>query len=192
MDNLLLETGFLAVFLAPARLWPNRAREAPPSHVVLWLLRWLLFRLMASSGLVKLASGDPTWRNLTALSYHFETQPLPTPLAWYAHQLPASVLRAACAGMFFVELVLPVLIFLPRRPRFVAFWGLVPFMAAIALTGNYTFFNLLTVVLCLTLLDDAALVRLLPLKWRSRVSPGSAPPRPAPRLLRWVRAGVDM
>ncbi|MBI2947101.1 MAG: lipase maturation factor family protein [Verrucomicrobia bacterium] len=169
-DNLLLEAGFLAIFFAPLRLWPNLAREAPPSRVVLWLLRWLLFRLMFSSGAVKLLSGDATWHNLTALTFHYETQPLPTPLAWYAHQLPVWFQKASCAGMFFVELVLPFLIFLPRRPRHVACWAFAWLMLAIALTGNYTFFNLLALALCVTLLDDFALARFAPQKWAGRIA----------------------
>src|SRR5207237_10155534 len=76
-DNLLLETGFLAIFFAPLRLWPKLSREMRPSPVMLWLLRWLLFRLIFSSGCVKVLSGDPTWHNLTALRYHYETHPLP-------------------------------------------------------------------------------------------------------------------
>ena len=72
------------------------------------LFRWLLFRLMLLSGLAKLTSGDPTWRNLTALRYHYETQPLPTPLAWYAHQLPLAVHRASVAAMFAIELLAAV------------------------------------------------------------------------------------
>ncbi|MBM3840506.1 MAG: lipase maturation factor family protein [Verrucomicrobia bacterium] len=169
-DNLLLEAGFLAIFLAPWRLWPGFARETPPSRLVLWLLRWLLFRLMFSSGAVKLLSGDAAWQNFTALTFHYETQPLPTPLAWHAHQLPVWFHEVACLGMFFVELVLPFLIFLPRRPRFLAFWGFLLLMAAIALTGNYTFFNLLTVALCVTLLDDFALARFVPRRWAERTA----------------------
>ena len=84
----------------------------------IWLLRWLLFRFMFMSGVVKLLSGDPNWWNLSALSYHFLTQPLPTPLAWYAAQLPPGVLKVATGGTFFIELVLPFLIFCPRRLRF--------------------------------------------------------------------------
>ena len=86
----------------------------------IWLARWLLFRFMFMSGVVKLLSGDPNWRNLSALNYHFLTQPLPTPLAWYAAQLPPGLLKAATGAMFFVELVLPFLIFCPRRLRFFA------------------------------------------------------------------------
>src|SRR5438132_13436746 len=88
-DTLLLETGFLAIFLAPLKCSPRLTQEGPPSRVVLWLFRWLLFRLMFMSGAVKLMSGDATWRNLTALQYHYETQPLPPWTAWYMHQLSA-------------------------------------------------------------------------------------------------------
>ena len=132
-DNLLLETGLLAIFFAPLRVWPNLARESPPSRVVLWLLRWLLFRLMFSSGMVKLLSGDATWHNLTALTFHYETQPLATPLAWYMHQLPLWFHKISCAGMFLLELVLPFLIFLPRRPRVLAFWGFLLLMLGFSL-----------------------------------------------------------
>jgi predicted DCC family thiol-disulfide oxidoreductase YuxK len=188
-DNLLLEAGFLAIFLATWRLRPNLACESPPSRVVLWLLRWLLFRLMFSSGAVKLLSGDATWHNLTALTFHYETQPLPTPLAWYAHQLPLWFQKASCAGMFFVELIVPLLIFLPRRPRLLAFWAFMMLMLAIALTGNYTFFNLLTIALCLTLLDDAALAKFVPSEWSGRTV--AVPNRPALSRsllqLRWAR-----
>ncbi len=98
-DVLLLETGFLAIFLAPLgrRLkWPE---PQSPSRIALWLLRWLLFRLMLESGLVKLLSGDPTWRNLTALTFHFETQPLPTWLGWQAAQLPTGPSPRSCVGV---------------------------------------------------------------------------------------------
>ena len=107
---------------------------------------------MFMSGVVKLISGDPNWRNLSALSYHFLTQPLPTPLAWYAAQLPAQVLKAATGAMFFVELVLPFLIFCPRRLRFVAAFGILLLQSCILLTGNYNWFNLQTMLLCLPLI----------------------------------------
>ena len=191
-DNLLLETGFLAIFFAPLRLWPNLAREAPPPRIVLWLLRWLLFRLMFASGMVKLLSGDITWHNLTALTVHYETQPLPTALAWYAHNLPLWFHKASCAGMFVVELAVPFLTFLPRRPRLLAFWIFALLMLGIALTGNYTFFNLLTVALCMILLDDFALVPFAPQKWLERVGAGPRPSwsRMPPRFLQWARAAV--
>ncbi|HWX22980.1 MAG TPA: lipase maturation factor family protein [Candidatus Binatia bacterium] len=158
-DMLLLETGFLAIFFAPLQLWLGSSRAPPPSRLVLWLLRWLLLRLMFASGSVKLLSGDPAWRNLSALNYHYETQPLPTWVGWYAHQLPASFQKVSTGLMFGIELVLPFLILGPRRVRQVPFFGFVFLQLLILLTGNYCFFNLLSLALCVTLLDDAALVR---------------------------------
>jgi predicted DCC family thiol-disulfide oxidoreductase YuxK len=161
-DILLLETGFLGIFLAPLQLWPRPSCAAPPSRLVLWLLRWLLFKLMFQSGCVKLLSGDPAWHNLTALTFHYETQPLPTWIGWYAHQLPVWAQKASALTMFGIELFVPFLIFAPRRLRRFACLIFVFFQALIFLTGNYCFFNLLTVALCLLLLDDAALRALLP------------------------------
>jgi hypothetical protein len=162
-DALLLETGFFALFATPLR-WLDRLRDAPqPSRAAVWLLLWLLFRLMVASGAVKLTSGDPTWANLTALTFHFETQPLPTPLAWYAHHAPVWLLEALCAIVIAIELLAPWLMFGTRRLRLIGFALLAGLQAAIALTGNYAWFNLLSVALCLFLLDDAML----------RYSPGS-------------------
>jgi predicted DCC family thiol-disulfide oxidoreductase YuxK len=161
-DNLLLEAGFLAIFFAPRQWWPRFSQEAPPSRVVLWLFRLLLFKLMFSSGCVKLASGDPNWRNLTALTFHYQTQPLPTWIASYANELPVWLQKASCAGMFAIELGAPFLIFMPRRVRFFGGSAIVLLQILILLTGNYTFFNWLALALCLLLLDDFALVRLAP------------------------------
>jgi len=128
----------------------------------IWLLRWLLFRFMFMSGMVKLLSGDPNWWNLSALSFHFVTQPLPTPLAWYAAHLSLGTLKVLTAGTFFVELLLPFLIFCPRQLRFFAAFGILLLQSCILITGNYNWFNLQTMLLCLTLFDDAALQKLLP------------------------------
>jgi predicted DCC family thiol-disulfide oxidoreductase YuxK len=174
-DNLLLETGFLAIFLAPLQLWPRLSRTAPPSRLVLWLLRWLLFKLMFQSGCVKLLSHDPTWRNLTALTFHYETQPLPTWIGWYAHQLPVWGQQVSTVVMFGIELLIPFLIFAPRRPRQLACAVLIAFQALIFLTGNYCFFNLLTMALCVVLLDDAAIKALLPPRLRDSLRP--SPPQ---------------
>lgn len=168
-DALLLETGFLAIFFAPLQFFPGWSKPPEPSRVVLWLLRWLLFRLMFESGMVKLISGDPTWRNLTALNFHYETQPLPTWVGWYAYQLPAGFQKFSVVVMFAIELGVPFFIFLPRRVRFAGCWLLILLQVAIFLTGNYCFFNLLTIALCLLLLDDAAMRKLVPAKWRRRV-----------------------
>ncbi|MBL9214054.1 MAG: lipase maturation factor family protein [Opitutaceae bacterium] len=152
-DLLLLETGLLTVLLVPWR-WRAPARFEPP-RIARWLLGWLLFRLMFMSAYVKLASGDPTWRDLTALTHHYQTQPLPTWLGWWMHQLPAGVQRASCAAMFLVEFTAPFLLFGPRRLRRLGALALAGLQLVIAATGNYTFFNLLTIALCLPLLDDA-------------------------------------
>jgi len=157
-DILLVETGFLALLFAPwLHVRPRSPRdEPPPSPVVVWLLRVLVFKLMWSSGLTKLTWGDSTWRDLTALEYHYWTQPIPNPLSWYASHLPLLLQRVSCALMLVVELLVPFLVFAPRRPRLVAFWGFVLLQLGIAATGNYGFFNLLAIVLCIPLLDDDA------------------------------------
>jgi len=152
-DALILEVGLLAIFLTAG------------SRIVVWLFRWLLFRFMLFSGLVKLFTHDASWTHLTALNYHYETQPLPTPLAWYAHQLPDWFQHLSVLSMFGIELVLPWLIFMPRRLRFVAAWGFLVLQIAITLTGNFYFLNLLTMFLCLFLFDDQALARLLPARF---------------------------
>src|SRR5438105_4624791 len=158
-DRLLLETGLLAILYAPTRWLPSRGRgrEPEPSGVIRWLVWLLLFKLMFLSGITKLASGDPAWRHLTALDYHFWTQPLPPWTAWYAQQLPGWVHQGMTLGMFAIELGAPWLIFAPRRVpglRVAACVLLVLGQLGIALTGNYGFFNLLAIVLCLALLDD--------------------------------------
>lgn len=138
-----------------------------PSVALIWLCRLLLFRLMFQSGLCKLESGDETWRNLTAMNYHYETQPLPTPLGWFAHQMPDPVLMLSTASVFVLELLLPLLIFAGRRARLVVAIGTVFLQVLILLTGNYCFFNLLTIALCVVLLDDARLMQCLSFKkWR--------------------------
>ena len=152
-DVLLLEAGFLAIFFAPLRIRDAFRRVSETSGAFLWLLRWLLFRLMFASGFVKLAS-DEVWRNLTALNFHYETQPLPTWIGWYVHQLPEWLHKVSVIGMFAVELVVPFLIFAPRRLRTAGCIGLIALQILILLTGNYCFFNLLTIALCLLLIDD--------------------------------------
>jgi lipase maturation factor 1 len=163
-DALLLEAGLVALVYAPAG-WRPRWTETEPPPLARWLAWWLCFRLMFLSGITKLLSGDPTWRDLTALHYHYWTQPLPNPVAWYAATLPASLLDASTFVMFVIEIAAPLLILAPGRwrlPRRIACILLALLQAGIAVTGNYGFFNLLALVLCLSLLDDDALRRLVP------------------------------
>jgi len=147
-DYLLLESGFLAI------LW-----RWHPNRLVVLLFHWLLFRLRFMSGLSKIVSGDPTWAGLTTLDYYFETQPLPQMGAWYAHQLPGWLLQTGTAFTLFVELLVPFFIFLPRRFRLFAAGATVLMQLLILTTSNHNFFNLLTIVLCLFLLDDGVVRR---------------------------------
>ena len=161
-DALLLETGFLALLLAPGHLHPRRQAAPPPVLISVILLWGLLFRLVFESGVVKLTSGDPTWRDLTALDYHFWTQPLATWTAWYVNLMPEWVKKLGVVTTFLAELVAPILIWLGRRTRRWAFVAIVGFQLLIFGTGNYTFFNLLTITLALLLIDDEGWKKALP------------------------------
>jgi lipase maturation factor 1 len=152
-DSLLLEAGFAAILLAPRGFRPSYTD--PPPRMAVWIFRFLLFRLMLESGVVKLLSGDPTWRNLTALNYHYETQPLPTPPAWYFAHLPQLFQKISVAGVFAIEIAVPFLFLTTRKLRRIAAAATIAFQLLIAFTGNYTFFNLLTIALCfIPLFDD--------------------------------------
>jgi len=187
-DNLLLETGLLAIFFAPGQILPRPSLEKPPSRTALWLLRLLVFKLVFLSGVVKLASGDETWRGLTALTRHYETQPLPTWVAWYAQQLPRWFQASSCGVMFVIELAVPFLIFAPRRLRMAGGAALAMLQVLIGLTGNYTFFNGLTLGLCLLLCDDFLLARLLPRRLTALYSePAMRSAAPPARWRRWRR-----
>ena len=185
-DVLLQETGFLSIFLAPWRLWPRdlmwwpgasafawqRRDQAPPavaspvSRAGLFLLKFLLFKLMLMSGVVKLTSGDDSWgwlnnsfhwSALTALDYHYWSQPLPTVFAWWADKTPEWFKHFSVAFCLVVEIIVPFFIWAPRRPRLIAAGLMIFLQILIALAGNYCFFNLLTIALCLLLIDDASI-----------------------------------
>ena len=158
-DLLLLEAGLIAIFLPPPALSRAKARAGPFSRGARLLLVWLLFRLVFSSGVVKLSSGDPNWRNLSALVFHYQTQPLPPWTAWYLHQFSGSFQKASCLFLFAVELGAPWLLLGPRRIRLAGAGAIVFLQALIALTGNYAFFNWLTAALCVLVIDDSRFVR---------------------------------
>ncbi len=145
-DVLLLEIGFLSIF---------SGIKIPSSDSFLFLFWLILFRLMISSGFCKLMSGDPTWRNLTALCYHYETQPLPNRVSWYAHQLPRWFQKSSAWMLFIFEIGVPFFIFFPDPFRLFSAAGLIGLQVLILLTGNYCFFNLLTIGLCLLLLPNS-------------------------------------
>ncbi|QOV91474.1 lipase maturation factor family protein [Humisphaera borealis] len=183
-DSLLLETGFLAIFLAPWQLSLKIHRQAEPSGLLLWLVWWLLFRLLFGSGLAKITLADPSWRDGTALLKYFVIQPLPVFTSWYAARLPAGLLSAATWGLLFAELVLPFAILLGRWGRRLVCLPLAAVQVLILATGNYGFLNYLALVLCLSLLDDAAwhwIARSLaaPYRWIMR----SGSPRTASRFV---------
>jgi predicted DCC family thiol-disulfide oxidoreductase YuxK len=179
-DALLLEAGLLAIFFAPLSFtlrpgffWRSSRpiTRPPPSRAIHFLLRWLLFRLMFLSGLVKLIATVPAWREFTAMRYHYETQPLPPWTAWYAHLLPNWFQAVSVGGVFFAELLVPLLFFANRRLRLFACAATICFQLLILTTGNFGFFNLLSIVLCLVLVDDAVWMRIVP-PWRKPVVTG--------------------
>jgi uncharacterized membrane protein YphA (DoxX/SURF4 family) len=153
-DILLIEASACAFFIAPGGWTPAFARKIQTSRLGLFLVRLLLARLFFLSGATKWLSGDPTWREGTALHFHFWTQPLPTVPAWWADRIPYLLLQGGTYGTLLIELVLPLFVFAPRPFRRVAFVGFIGLQLVIGATGSYGFFNLLTCVLCLTLLED--------------------------------------
>ena len=170
-DTLLLESGFLLIFLEKPGLLPRPPGTDAPPRLIQFALWFLLARLMFSSGIVKLLSGDPTWADLSAMTYHFQTQPIPNPLAWFIHQLPHPLLKFSTVLTFAIELLLPFALLIPKpQARLAAATGFLSLMALIALSGNYAYFNLLTVALCLTLIDNRYFpsflrCRTIPLPW---------------------------
>ncbi len=176
-DMLLLESGLLAMLITP---WTRRlaVSKDEPWRPAIWLFRWLVFRLMFLSGVVKLAYGDRTWIEWRALDYHYLTQPLPTWTSWFMYQLPWWFHRASVGLMFYAELIAPFFIFGPRVLRRAGFVSLVLLQLLILSTGNYGCFNILAIVLCLSVLDDRDLgaVESLPRRWRRHPE---VPDRPA-------------
>ena len=174
-DALLLEALCVALFLAPPVAWERLQRDPPPPHAALLLVHLLLAKLMFLSGFAKLASGDRTWRGLTALDYHYWTQPLPTWTSAWAAALPHAVHAASVVATLAVELVVPFLLFAPRPLRRAAALVLLAFQVLLMATGNFAFFNLLTIVLCASALDDACLARAIPRALRGRVDSARVP-----------------
>ena len=152
-ETLLLEAGFLAVFLGPA------STTAPA--LVLWLFRWLLFRVEFGAGLIKLR-GDRCWRDLTCLDYHHETQPLPGPLSWWFHHLPRPLHRAEVVANHATQLVVPFGLFAPQPVARTAALVIVVTQAWLLVSGNFSWLNLITIVLAVSAMDDALLGAVVP------------------------------
>jgi hypothetical protein len=165
-DGMLLEAGFISLFFAPPGLLPGLAAAYPPSRASLWLLQWEWFRIYFESGLVKLLSGDPQWRNFTAMDEYYQNGPLPTWIGWYAEHLPHSFHAFSVGATLVLELGLVFMLFLPRPIRLACFFIVTPWEIGVILTANYTFLNYLVLVLGFLLLDDRFLRPLLPVRWR--------------------------
>ena len=168
-DGMLLEAGFISLFFAPPGLRPRLGRKHPPSRASLFLLQWEWFRIYFESGMVKLASGDPQWRNFTAMDEYYQNGPLPTWIGWYAQHLPHKVHAFATGATFVLELGLVWMLFLPRGWRIVCFCIATLWQIPVILTANYTFLNYLVLLLGVLLLDDRVLCRWLPKRFTARM-----------------------
>ncbi len=177
-DGMLLEAGFLSLFLAPAGVRPGLGRPHPPSRASYFLLQWEWFRIYFESGMVKLASGDPQWRNFTAMDEYYQNGPLPTWIGWYAQHLPHSVHAFATGATLVLELGLVCMLFLPRRWRIICFFIVTAWQIPVILTANYTFLNYLVLLLGFLLLDDRFLLRVMPRRWKDVISPQPSTPPP--------------
>lgn len=170
-ESILLEAGFLAVFL-------GNDRVAPPV-LVMWLARWLLFRIEFGAGLIKLR-GDSCWRDLTCLYYHHETQPMPGPLSWFFHQLPKPLHRIEAAGNHFAQLVVPFGLFAPQPIAGAAAAIIIVTQLWLVASGNFAWLNWVTIVLAAAALDQS---------WLTGLFPGLRPPE-MPESPVWFTAVV--
>src|SRR5271169_3164183 len=183
-DGMLLEAGFLSLFLAPAGFRPGLGRSHPPSRASYFLLQWEWFRIYFESGMVKLASGDPQWRNFTAMDEYYQNGPLPTWIGWYVQHLPHSFHAFATGATLVLELGLVFMLFMPRRWRIACFFIVTAWQIPVILTANYTFLNYLVLLLGVLLLDDRFLLRVMPRGWQRFIAqPPNVPPPEAAQSL---------
>jgi hypothetical protein len=181
-DGMLLEAGFLSLFLAPGGFRPGFGETQPPVRAALYLLLWEWFRIYFESGVAKIAGGDPEWRNFTALDEYYQNGPLPTWIGWYVQHFPHWFHTATTFFTLALELVLIWAAFLPRPFRIALFFIVTPWQIGIILTANYTFLNYLVLILAFLLLDDRFLMRYFPAKWKQPLlaRPIAPPTEPAP------------
>src|ERR1700691_962801 len=161
-DGMLLEAGFISLFFAPAGWRPRWGGSDPPSRARRFLLVWLLFRIYFESGIAKILGRDPEWRDFTAMDQYYQNGPLPTWIAWHAHQLPHAFHEATAVLTLALELVLIFAIFLPRPSRIALFFLITAWQIGIILTSNYAFLNYIVLALGILLVDDQFLARFLP------------------------------
>jgi hypothetical protein len=169
-ETLLLEAGFLAIFLGND--------EIAPPFLTLLLFRWLAFRVEFGAGLIKLR-GDPCWRDLTCMEWHHETQPLPNPLSWFFHRLPRPIHRAEAVGNFVAQLILPWGLFLPQPFASVAAGLLIATQLYLVVSGNYAWLNWLTIVAVAAALGDAPVPRGILEAFGLGIPPAAFAPTPA-------------
>ena len=172
-ESMTLEAGFYAIFLGN--------RSSAPLAAPFWMLRWMLFRVMFGAGLIKMR-GDPCWKDLTCLDYHFETQPMPNPVSWYFHSQPAWMHHGGVLFNHFAELIVPFGYFAPQPFATIAGLLTILFQSLLLVSGNLSFLNLLTIVLAIPTLDARLLHKLVPIH----------PPElhPPARTLRYATAGL--
>ncbi|HEY1656779.1 MAG TPA: lipase maturation factor family protein [Candidatus Sulfotelmatobacter sp.] len=175
-DGMLLEAGFIALFFAPPSLRPKLGRSHPASRASLFLLQWEWFRIYFESGAVKLLSGDPQWRNFTAMDEYYQNGPLPTWIGWYIQHLPHWFHAGTVYATLAMELGIVWMLFLPRRWRIVCFCLVTPWEIGVILTANYTFLNYLVLSLGILLLDDRFISSITPKKWRARFTSATSMP----------------
>jgi hypothetical protein len=186
-DGMLLEAGFIAFFFAPTGLRPGLGRDCPPSRASLFLLQWEWFRIYFESGVVKLASGDASWRDMTAMDHYYENGPLPTWIGWYVQHWNHGFHAATAFVTLVVELAVCWMVFLPRRYRWACFFIVTVLQLGIIATANYAFLNYLVLVLGVLLVDDG---------WIARLRPRTPTPTPTPtadgRVWRLVLHGLPL
>jgi lipase maturation factor 1 len=174
-DGMLLEAGFLALFFCPPGLWPGLGLNNPPPRASLFLLLFEWFRIYFESGLVKLLSGDPEWRHLTAMDEYYQNGPLPTWIGWYIQHLPHWFQVGTAGGTLVMELAIVWMLFLPRRVRIICFCIVTPWEIGVILTANYAFLNYLVLVLGVLLLDDRSLSSWIPARFRQDIETNVPP-----------------
>ncbi|MGA8531128.1 MAG: lipase maturation factor family protein [Acidobacteriaceae bacterium] len=184
-DGMLLGAGFLALFFAPRGLWPGLGLASPPPRASLFLLQWEWFRIYFESGIVKLLSGDPEWRHLTAMDEYYQNGPLPTWIGYYVQHLPHWFHVASAGATLVMEIGIVWMLFLPRRLRLICFFIVTPWEIGVILTANYAFLNYLVLVLGFLLLDDRSVRWLVPERFRTQrdqAAPSELAPETEPPL----------
>ncbi|XP_065846406.1 lipase maturation factor 1-like [Oscarella lobularis] len=192
-ESQLLETGFLAIFLCPLVSLKPIQEKSPTSRIVIWGYQWLICRIMLGAGLIKIR-GDPCWRELTCMDYHYETQPVPNPFSYYLHQSPSPIHRLETLGNHFIELVAPFFLLIPYRRRFwVTAFGAIQifFQVVLIISGNLSFLNWLTIAPCIFCFDDYAVSPLFTMKTKQKALEINQKPKQRLSLTQHIRRGVN-